>query len=190
MDLAARAFSPSAVRDEPLIFSGCSTESLKSTAASSPACPTDERGDVLVRGLWERSTDCILDVRVTDTDAKSYRAKSPKNVLAAQENSKKKKYLAPCLAQRRHFTPFVVSCDGLLGKEANHVLKNLASHLAHKSERPYSVVCAFMRARMSIAIVRATHMCLRGSRIPTSQMSHRPTWFGHGGLGLFTPGEH
>jgi hypothetical protein len=46
-------------------------------------------------------------------------------------------------------------------------------------------VCAFMRARLSIAIVRATHMCLRGSRIPTSQMSRRPLWEGSGGLGLF-----
>ncbi len=26
----------------------------------------DERGDVLIRGLWARGTDCIIDVRVTD----------------------------------------------------------------------------------------------------------------------------
>jgi hypothetical protein len=32
-----------------------------------------------------------------------------------------------------------------------------------------------VNARMSIAIVRATHLCLRGSRIPTSKMCNRPT---------------
>jgi hypothetical protein len=28
---------------------------------------------------------------------------------------KKKKYLQACLEQRRHFTPFVISTDGLIG---------------------------------------------------------------------------
>jgi hypothetical protein len=41
-------------------------------------------------------------------------------------------------------------------------------------------------ARMSIAMVRATHLCLWGSRIPTSQMSNRrPQWEDKAGLGLF-----
>jgi hypothetical protein len=34
-------------------------------------------------------------------------------------------------------------------------------------------VCGYVDARVSIAIVRATHLCLRGSRVPTSQMSNR-----------------
>jgi len=29
---------------------------------------------------------------------------------------------------------------------------------------------------MSIDIVHATHMCLWGSQIPTSQLSHQPLW--------------
>ena len=28
------------------------------------------------------------------------------------------KNLEPCVEHRRHFTPFVVSCEGYLGKEA------------------------------------------------------------------------
>jgi hypothetical protein len=31
----------------------------------------EERGDLLIRGVGARGTDCIIDVRVTDTDAKS-----------------------------------------------------------------------------------------------------------------------
>jgi hypothetical protein len=56
----------------------------------------------------------IIDVQVTDTDAKSYCSQDPHKVLAQQERKKKKKYLDPsCLEQRKHFTPFVISTDGL-----------------------------------------------------------------------------
>ena len=147
--------------------------------------PKEDRGDLLIRGLWAIGTDCIIDVRVTDTDAKSYRSKDPAKVLEAQEREKKKKYLQACLGQRRHFTPFVVSTDGLLGKEAKTLLRKLSALLAEKWEKPYSQVCGFVNARMSIAIVRATHLCLRGSRTPTSRMSRRPQWEGRAGLSLF-----
>ena len=106
--------------------------------------------------------------------------------MASHERAKKKKYLAACLAQRRHFTPFVVSTDGLLGKEAKALLQRLSALLAAKWQKPYAEVCGYVNARMSIAIVRATHLCLRGSRVPTSQMSHRrPQWEDNAGLTLF-----
>jgi hypothetical protein len=55
-------------------------------------------------------------------------------VIQSQEKEKKKKYLEPCLEQRRHFTPLVVSTDGLLGREAStFATKRLAQKLAIKS---------------------------------------------------------
>jgi hypothetical protein len=116
--------------------------------------------------LTSQGTDCILDVRVTDTDATSYALKPSDKVLEAAEKLKKKKYLQACLEQRRHFTPFVVSVDGLLGKEAKTVLKVLAARTATKSGESYSNTMGHLSPPMSIAIVRATHVCLRGSRIP------------------------
>jgi hypothetical protein len=102
------------------------------------------------------------------------------------EYEKKKKYHGACLEQRRHFSPFVVSTDGLIGKEAKAVLQKLSSLLAKKWGKPYSEVCGYVNARMSIAIVRATQLCLRCSRIPTSRMSNRfPQWKDKAGLGLF-----
>ena len=41
-------------------------------------------------------------------------------------------YLEACLHQRRHFSPFVASVDGLLGVEATATLKRIASCLATK----------------------------------------------------------
>ena len=146
----------------------------------------DDHGDVLIRNFWAPQPDCILDVRVTDTDTKSNLNRDPAKVLESHERAKKKKYLGACLAQRRHFTPFVVSVDGLLGKEAKTALKKISTRLAVKWERPYSQVCVYVNARMSIAIVRGSHLCLRGSRIPTSRMSNRlPQWEDSAGLGLF-----
>ena len=107
-------------------------------------------------------------------------------MLEAHERDKKRKHLAACLEQRRHFSPFVASTDGLLGKESRTLLKKLSALLAEKWEKPYSEICGYVNARMSIAIVRATHLCLRRSRIPMSQMSNRrPQWEDKAGLGLF-----
>jgi hypothetical protein len=162
-DLASKAFIPSAVRDEPKIFYSRPVEKKAASNQPNPSVPRthpktqcEDRGDLLIRGLWARGTDCIIDVRVTDTDAKSNLSKDPAKVLANHEREKKKKYLEACLGQRRHFTPFVVSTDGLLGREAKILLKKLSALLAAKWEKPYSQVCGYVNARMSIAIVRAT----------------------------------
>jgi hypothetical protein len=67
-------------------------------------------------------------------DAKSYRSKDPHKVLAQHENEKNRKYIASCIAQPgKHFTPFVVSTDGLIRHEATEILKMLPLlHLADK----------------------------------------------------------
>ena len=69
---------------------------------------------------------------VMNTDAKSYWEKSLEKFLEEEEQSKKKMYLECCLQQRRHFSPFVASFDGLLGVEVTATLKRIASCLASK----------------------------------------------------------
>jgi hypothetical protein len=43
-----------------------------------------------------------------------YLKKSSDKDIAGQEQEKKCKYLAPCIANQHHFTPFVSSTDGLI----------------------------------------------------------------------------
>jgi hypothetical protein len=187
--LAGKALTPSAICNKPLIHPCRAAEKI----TTCPTKPTsdkpaseDDRGDILLHGFWARGTDCIVDVRVTDTDAKSYRHRDPAKVLITQEKEKKRKYLEACLEQRRHFIPFVCSTDGLLGQEASTFAKRLAAKLATKWQGTYLQVCGYVKARLSIAIVRATHLCLRGSRIPTHQIStRRPMWEDGAGLALF-----
>ena len=64
------------------------------------------RDDLLIRGFWDRNTDCIIDVRICDVNQPSYFARNSVNILKSAENTKKKHYLEPCLTQRRNFTPF------------------------------------------------------------------------------------
>jgi hypothetical protein len=100
--------------------------------------PTEGRGDLLIRNLWKHQTDCILDVHITNLGAPSNIHRKPEAVILSQEREKKK-YLQACLDQRRHFSPFVVSCDGVLGKEAKVVLQNLTGSLAKKSGKYYKL---------------------------------------------------
>ena len=64
---------------------------------------------MLVRGLWETGSSCVLGICITDTDATSYTDKTSKKVLETHVKRKKDKYLQACLDQRRSFTPLVYS---------------------------------------------------------------------------------
>jgi hypothetical protein len=78
-----------------------------------------------------------------------------------------------------------VSVDGLIGKEAKTVLKVLEARISTKAGKTYVNVVGYMRARLTIEIVRATHVYLRGSRVPTSSVSNRrPQWEDTAGMAL------
>ena len=49
--------------------------------------------DLCVRGVWGPQTEALFDIRVVDTDGRSYCARSPKDVLGTAEGEKKRKYL-------------------------------------------------------------------------------------------------
>jgi hypothetical protein len=95
-DLASKALAPSAVRVESMIHSRRTAEE---TRAKEPKPPVQrlsrssdkERGDILIRGFWARGTDVIVNVRVTDTDAKSHRSPDPHKVLSTQESARRRR---------------------------------------------------------------------------------------------------
>ena len=93
---------------------------------------TEQKGDHIIRDLWQQGTDSVHDMRVVNTDALSYVRKSPEKCLHEAERGKKKMYLEAFLQQCRHFSPFVASVDGILGVEATDTLKRIASRLDTK----------------------------------------------------------
>jgi hypothetical protein len=105
---------------------------------------------LLIRGFWERGTDCIIDV------CHGYRCQQSRRTPPRSwkpTKKRKEEVPKPRLEQRRHFTPFVVSTDGLIGKEAKTLLKKLSSLL--KWEKSLLGRGGYVNAQVSIAIVRA-----------------------------------
>ena len=86
---------------------------------------------------------------------------TPEKALAKVEKEKKYLYLQACLECRRTFTPMFYSADRIPGMEAFAAQKRLAALLSYKLKREYSEMCGFVRARMSLAIVRSNKLLLR-----------------------------
>ena len=176
--LSEAALGKTYVSYEPMIFSGTDVWASQPGTPQGPAArrgtPGDDaRGDVLVHGLWKKGEGCVLDVRITDTDQPTYRGSSSEKVLERQAKAKKDFYLQACVERRRSFAPLVYSVDGMAAKEAKAFEKRVASLLAEKWRRHYSEMVGFVRARMSLAVVRGVSLKLRGSR---TRKAYRPEW--------------
>ena len=52
--------------------------------------------DLCVHGVWEPQTEALFDIRVVDTDARSYRTCRRCDVLWSTKVEKKHKYLQAC----------------------------------------------------------------------------------------------
>ena len=82
--------------------------------------------------------------------------------------------------------PFVALVDGLLGVEATATLKRISSRLATKWRQTYYKTCGYVKSRVAITLVRATHCCLRGSWVPAHRISvQQPQWEDGAGINLF-----
>ena len=182
--LCAEALKPCAVTDEPRIPNYQPAQGAGAPQGNNNP-PQELRGDVAVHGFWRRGTTAIFDIRVTDTDAASYRRKDPAKVLGDQEKAKKLKYGEACREAHRHFTPLVFSVDGLEGTEAKAARKRLASRLAAKWGRNYSQVCGFVRSRLAMALARSTSRCLRGTRDTRHRINQPLDWVAHAGIRLY-----
>ena len=147
---------------------------------------TEQKGELLIMEIWQQGTAGVHNMSVVNTDALTYLSKAPDKCHHEAENGKKKIYLEACLQQRWHFSPVVASVDGLLGVEATATLKRIASCLATKWKHPYLKTCGYVKSRVSITLVRATHRCIRGSRVPVHRIIvQRPQWEDDAGINLF-----
>ena len=78
--LSQRAFTSASVHAEPLIHQG-GTRSEQEIRQDSDK-HKDMRGDVMIRGLWDRQFDAIIDVKLVDADANTYKYDPMKSLLA------------------------------------------------------------------------------------------------------------
>ena len=104
------------------------------------------RLDLGIRGVWQPQVEALFDIRVIDTDAPSYRRRSPISILDSGAVEKKRVYRSAVEDRRGNFTPFVLLVDGLLQREASHFVKHSSANLASRWEKPFSDVLAFVHS--------------------------------------------
>ena len=98
-DLARKEFRPSHMHDNPLIFTGCAVKRPKAKPTrptgstnrdnAPPPEATEQKGDLLIRDLWQNGTTSVHNMSVVNTDAKSHSAKPPEKCLQEAERVKK-----------------------------------------------------------------------------------------------------
>jgi len=120
--------------------------------------------DVSARGVWQPQATALFDVRVVDTDAPSYLNRTPTSIIQSAEREKKAKYSGAVESIHASFTPLCLSVDGLLGNEFSQFLKHLADRLSSKWDLNYSITTYWLKTKLSFALLRATNLCIRGSR--------------------------
>ena len=106
----------------------------------------------------------MFDIQNFNLNMGSYLRMTPGKDLAKGEKKKKDLYLHACLERIRNFNPIVYSADRIPRAEALAGQKRLAAPLIYKLNREYSEICDFVRARMSLAIVRSNSLLLHGPR--------------------------
>ena len=73
-------------------------------------------GDVMILGLCYHQVDAIIDVNLGDDNADTYKYKTMTSPLVRWENIKKGNHGKHCHDQHKHFSPFVLSVDVILGR--------------------------------------------------------------------------
>ena len=98
-------------------------------------------------------------------NAESYRDLSPKYRI--HENEKKRKYNSRVTEiEQGTFTPLVFTTTGGLAGECLRYHSRLAELLSAKKQESYATTIAWVRAKVSFAILRSALLCLRGPTTP------------------------
>ena len=133
------------------------------------------RLDVSARGVWTPLARAFLDIRVFNPQAQTNRTKSIKQMYCSHENQKKREYNARVMnIEKGTFTPVVFSTSGGMGKEAEKLLKRMATKVSYKRKEDYCHTISFLRRRYRFDLLRSCAIALRGYR-----GAYKPDAIGH-----------
>jgi len=125
----------------------------------------EARSDIRVRGFWRRLRHAFFDVTAFSPFARSYKSKSLASVFRQHEKRKNREYGERIRqVEQGDFTPLVFATTGGMGPQATIVLKKLATRISERQNKPRTMVMAWLRCRLSFALLRTSLILLRGSR--------------------------
>ena len=123
------------------------------------------RLDVAASGVWGgRFERTFIDVRGFNPFASSNRSASLTATYTRHEKAKRRAYEERIrMVEHSSFVPAVFSTTGGMGKASSSLYKRIASLLSEKTGEAYSTTMAWIRCRLSFALLRSSIMCIRGA---------------------------
>ncbi len=123
------------------------------------------RLDTRARGYWRPGQNAYTDVKITNANSNSQKNKPLKTVLRNCENEKKLMYNQRVIDHEHGtFTPLIFTTTGVMGHECLKYHKTLAEKISKKQGEKYEDTMQYIRMKVSFTVLRATLLCLRGSR--------------------------
>ena len=112
-----------------------------------------------------RGSKAFFDVKVFNPLAQTYLNQTLKAAHKTCEGGKKRKYGERVLnVEHGTFTPLIFSCLGGMSVECAHFYNRMADKLSEKRNITVSQSRMWVRTKLSFCLLRATHLCIRGSR--------------------------
>ena len=130
------------------------------------------RLDVSARGVWIRGNKAYFDVKVFNPLARSYSNQTLKAAHKSNENAKKRLYMERVInVEHGTFTPLVFTCLGGMSVECAHFFNRVSDKLSEKRDITTSQGRTWVRRKLSFCLLRATNLCIRGSRTRKQYLS-------------------
>ena len=104
--------------------------------------------------------------------------------LARWEKIKKDKHSKHYHDQRKHFSPFVLSVDGMLGREALVVHSQLIRAMSEKREEPLLQVRGWVNGRITITVAMSYSRMIRKACLPSPLQEQDLDWNPESGIVL------
>ena len=141
---------------------GVAAEIVQRKSANSES---DVRSDIKCTGFWRPMRAAFFDIKVVSPYARSYVRMTSASLFRMAENAKIREY-AERIRNIEHadFNPLVFTTAGGMAPQCHLVVKRLAATLSERKGIARSVVCGWLRCRLSFALLRTTLLCVRGSR--------------------------
>ena len=97
--------------------------------------------------------------------AKRYVNQNLNKAFETNEKEKKWKYNERVMdVEHGSFTPIVMSAIGGMGRESTKFFVRLSEIISEKRHEPYSLISAWIRRKLSFALINSVCVCIRGSR--------------------------
>ena len=84
------------------------------------------RADLLLRGVCSPQETASFDIRVSDTEAKSYSNRNAEDALESCADRKRRKKAKACQEKHIVLTPLISSVDGMMARESKSFLRRLS----------------------------------------------------------------